>query len=315
VSQRDWAEKDYYAILGVSKNASEADIKKTYRKLAQKYHPDANPGDKGAEERFKEISQAYDVLSDAKTRKDYDQFRQMLQAGFVGFPGGGGGGTRRVRIEDLGDLFSGTGAEDLFGDTLFGGMFGGGRRRRGADLHTSTRLKFEEALEGTTVSLRLHEPGSTQDRSVKVRIPAGVSDGARIRVPGKGSASQSGGQPGDLYVNVSVEPHAIFGRKGRDLTLSLPITFPEAALGAVIDVPTLAGETVRLKVPAGTPSGKVFRLRGKGPGADGAKSDLLVTVSVAVPSKLSKDSKELLKKFAETQTESPREHLGKGARR
>ncbi len=312
MSQRDWAEKDYYGVLGVSKTATEADVKKIYRKLAQKYHPDANPGDKASEERFKEISQAYDVLSDPKTRKEYDQFRQMLQAGFVGFPGGG---TRRVRAEDLGDLFSGAGAEDLFGDTLFGGMFGGGRRRRGMDLETSARLGFAEALQGATVSLRLHEPGSADDRSVKVRIPGGVSDGARIRVPGKGSASQGGGLPGDLYVNVSVEPHPIFGRKGRDLTLDLPITFPEAALGAVVEAPTLAGETVRLKIPPGTPSGKVFRLRGKGAGADGAKSDLLVTVSVAVPSKLSKDSKELLKRFAETQAESPREHLGKGSGR
>ncbi|MGH2733300.1 MAG: DnaJ C-terminal domain-containing protein [Actinomycetota bacterium] len=313
MSQRDWAEKDYYGVLGVSKSATEADIKKTYRKLAQKYHPDANPGNKGAEERFKEISQAYDVLSDPKTRKEYDQFRQMLQAGFVGFPGGGG--TRRVRVEDLGDLFSGTGAGDIFGDTLFGGMFGGGRRRRGADLETSARLRFEEALDGATVSLRLHDPGSVDGRSVKVRIPMGVSDGARIRVPGKGSASQGGGQPGDLYVNVSVEPHPIFGRKGRDLTLDLPLTFAEAALGAVVEVPTLAGETVRLKIPPGTQPGKVFRLRGKGAGTDSAKSDLLVTVSVAVPSKLSKDSRELLKRFAETQAESPREHLKRGAGR
>lgn len=315
MSQRDWAEKDYYAILGVSKTASEADIKKTYRKLAQKYHPDANPGDKRAKERFKEISQAYDVLSDAKTRKEYDQFRQMLQAGFVGFPGGAGGGARRVRIEDLSDLFSGSGAEDLFGDTLFGGMFGGGRRRRGADLETSTRLGFEEALQGATVSLRLRDPRSPEERSVKVRIPAGVTDGARIRVPGKGGASPGGGQPGDLYVNVSVEAHPIFGRKGRDLTLSLPITFAEAALGAVVDVPTLNGERVKLKIPAGTQPGKVFRLRGKGAGTDGARSDLLVTVSVAVPSKLSKDSKDLLKRFAETQAESPREHLEKAAGR
>ncbi len=309
MSQRDWAEKDYYATLGVPKTASEADIKKAYRKLAQKHHPDANPGNKQAEERFKEISQAYDVLSDAKTRKEYDQFRQMLQAGFVGFPGGAGGGARRVRIEDLGDLFGGSGAEDLFGDTLFGGMFGGGRRRRGVDLETSARLGFAEALEGATVSLRLHDPGSSEERSVKVRIPPGVDDGQRIRFKGKGGAGANGGPPGDLYVTARVTKHPLFGRKGNDLTLAVPITFSEAALGASITVPTL-DRPVTVRVPAGTRSGRTFRVKGHGVPHGSGVGDLLVTVEVAVPQRITAKERRAVEELAGVMEGSPRAHLG-----
>ncbi len=331
--EREWADKDYYATLGVQKGAAEADIKKSYRKLAQKYHPDANPGDAAAEEKFKEVSHAYDVLSDAKTRKEYDDFREMLSSGFGGFggpggPGGAGAGGRRIRFEDLGDLGdiftraagSASGGGNIFTDEIFGSIFnrGGGRATKGRDAETEISLPFREALEGTTASLRLTDPGTGAQRSIKVRIPAGVSDGARIRVPGKGNPSPNQGQPGDLYVTVTVVPHPIFGRKGKDLTLALPITYTEAALGAEVTVPTLDGGTVTLKIPAGTQPGKTFRIRGqvggKGGGLNGSlgdkAGDMLVTVSVVVPQKLSKESKALLEQFAEAQPESPREHLG-----
>src|SRR5438132_3460511 len=324
--EREWADKDYYVTLGVQKGASEADVKKSYRKLAQKYHPDANPGDTAAEEKCKEVPHAYDVRSDPKTRKEYDDFRERLASGFGGFGGGGSaGGGRRIRFEDLGDLGdiftragqSGTG--NVFTDDIFSSIFGrtgggrAGRATKGRDQETEIALAFREALEGTTANLHLTEPGGKQ-RSIKVRIPAGVSDGARIRVPRKGDESPNGGPPGDLFVKVSVVPHQIFGRKGRDLTLNLPITFSEAALGADVKVPTLDGGTVTLKIPAGTQAGKTFRIRGKGGGSNGSlsdKTDLLVTVNVVVPQKLTKEARELLEQFAGVQPESPREHLGK----
>jgi molecular chaperone DnaJ len=321
--EREWADKDYYATLGVQKGAPEADIKKSYRKLAQKYHPDANPGDAAAEEKFKEVSHAYDVLSDPKTRKEYDDFREMLSSGFGGFGGPGGAGSgRRIRFEDLGDLgdiftrAGQSGSGNVFTDDIFGSIFGrtgGGRATRptkGRDQETEIALAFREALEGTTANLHLTEPGGKQ-RSIKVRIPAGVSDGARIRVPRKGDESPNGGPPGDLFVKVSVVPHQIFGRKGRDLTLNLPITYPEAALGADVKVPTLDGGTVTLKIPAGTQAGKTFRIRGKGGGLNGDRAgDMLVTVNVVVPQKLTREAKALLEQFAGLQPESPREHLG-----
>jgi molecular chaperone DnaJ len=319
--EREWADKDYYATLGVAKTAPEAEIKKAYRKLAQKYHPDANPDDKAAaEEKFKEVSHAYDVLSDAKTRKEYDDFREMLSSGFGGFGGGGGragggygapGGGRRVRLDDLGDLgdiFTGSGA--IFGEDALGTLFGRSSRVKGRDLETNISLTFEEALQGTTANLRLNDPGAGTQRSIKVRIPEGVQDGARIRVPGKGSPSPNSGPPGDLYVTVAVTPHPIFGRKGKDLTLTLPVTFPEAALGAEVAVPTIDGGTVTLRVPAGTQTGKTFRIRNKGGGINGRHGDLLVTANVVVPQRLTKEARELLERFAESQPDSLRDHLG-----
>lgn len=324
--EREWADKDYYATLGVQKGASETEIKKAYRRLAQKYHPDANPDNKEAEEKFKEVSHAHDVLADPKSRKEYDDFRTMLSSGFGGgFGGGGPGGAgRRVRFEDLGDLGDifgtggfggGTGAGGrVFNDDVFSTIFGGRgatRPTKGQDLETEISLPFREALEGSTANLRLTEPATGKQRSIKVRIPAGVQDGARIRVPGKGNPSPNGGQPGDLFVTVTVQAHGLFGRKGRDLTLTLPITFAEAALGAEVPVPTLDGGTVTLKIPPGTQSGKTFRIKGRGGlAANGTAPDLLATASVVVPQRLSKEARDLLEKFAEAQPESPREHLG-----
>ena len=367
--RREWFEKDYYQVLGVPKNASAAEIKKAYRKLAQQHHPDANPGNPAAEDRFKEVSAAYDVIGDQDKRTQYDRVREMGASGFgggAGGPGGFPGGGVRFEDVDIGDL----------GD-LFGGIFGGrGRARarssRGADLETEVAVPFEDAIAGTTVPVRIQGPAPCETcrgtgaapgtspvtcarcggagqvaveqgpfqiaqtcpvchgagrivetpcptcggsgsrrrtRSFQVKVPAGVRDGARIRLAGRGEPGQAGGQPGDLFVRVRVRPHAFFGRQGNDLTVALPVTYAEAALGANVQVPTLNGP-VTMKVPGGTPNGKTFRLKGKGAPRRGGRGDLLVTVEVEVPRKLSKPEKELLKQLSEIDTESPRRRLG-----
>jgi molecular chaperone DnaJ len=375
--RREWFEKDFYEVLGVPKNATAAEIKKAYRKLAQKHHPDANAGDPKAEERFKEVSAAYDVLGDEEKRAAYDRVREMGAGGFgAGFPGAGGVGFEgapggfRYETVDIGDL-----------SDLFGGMFGGSRgrvrrpqarQRRGADLEAEVRLSFDDAIAGVTIPVTLDGPavcttcrgsgaapgtqpvvcatcdGSGQvavnqgffqmeqtcptcsgtgrtietpcptchgsgavrrSRTVKVKVPAGVKDGARIRVPGRGEPGGPGGRSGDLYVRVRVGAHPVFGRKGDNLTVELPVSYPEAALGANVKVPTLNGP-VTLKVPAGTPSGKTFRVKGKGAPKRGGHGDLLVTVNVDVPKKLSKREKELLAELRDAGTSSPRAELG-----
>ena len=302
--RREWLEKDYYAVLGVPKDATDKQIRNAYRKLAQQYHPDSNPDNGAAEDRFKEINEANAVLGDAETRRQYVETREM--GPFVGGPSG----TTHIRIEDLGDLFGGS--ADASGGFLggLGDILGGGRRRRGpqrgTDLTTDVSLTFHEALSGTTKSV------VQNGRSSKVKIPAGVGHLAKIRVRGKGAPGANGGPPGDLFVRVHVAEHPIFKRDGSDLRITVPITFTEAALGAEIDVPTLDGK-VTLRVPPGSGNGKTFRVRERGatkPGGD--KGDLLVTVEVDVPGELSDDEAGVLRTLQELeqQRRSPRAHLG-----
>jgi molecular chaperone DnaJ len=298
MAQRDWADKDYYKVLGVTKSATKDEIKKAYRKLAQKFHPDANEGDATAEARFKEISEAHAILSNDEKRAEYDQIRSFMEGGgerFYGFRPGGGQGSVRVNIGDLfGDAGGGAGNpfEDLFG-------FGPRRPARGQDLETSVALTFDEAISGTTRSIN----------GANVRIPPGVKDGQRIKVAGRGGRAD-GAQPGDLYVVVSVSPHPLFTQgKNGDLHLKLPVSFTEAALGTKVPVPTLDGQ-VTVKIPAGTQSGKTLRVRGKGaPQPRGGTGDLLVTVEVQVPTRLSKQERESLEKFAALHTASPRPQI------
>jgi len=306
---QDWFEKDFYAVLGVPKNADGPAIKKAYRKLARTLHPDQNPGDDAAEARFKEVGEAYAVLSDAEQRQQYDAVRAMAGGGarFSAGPGGGGA----AGFEDLfGGLFGhdagGTGPRVRYTtqggagfDDLLGGLFGGGGGgfratrgpQRGQDVEATTTLPFRQAMEGSTVSLMV------EGRTVNARIPPGVRDGQRIRLRGKGRPGEQGGPAGDLVIAVHVEPHPVFGLDGRDLRATVPVTFAEAALGAQIEVPTLDGRSVRVKVPAGTPSGRTLRVRGHGVHAPQGTGDLLVTVQVVVPQRLSDTARAAVQAF------------------
>jgi molecular chaperone DnaJ len=298
--RKEWLETDYYAVLGVDSGASAKEIKQAYRKLAQKYHPDTNAGDTAAETRFKEVNEAYEVIGDAETRKEYDHAREM---GY--FVGGPGGAQQYVRVEDL--MGGGRGSPfDLLGG--FGDLFGrtgGVRARNGDDLSAEMHLSFHDAIAGPTRQITVN------GQTIKVKIPKGVADGARIRVKGRGGPGRNGGAPGDLYVTVRVASHPIFGRRGKHLTLEVPITFVEAALGADIDVPTLEGK-VRLRVPAGTQSGKTLRVRNHGvEDTKGKRGDLLVTVNVVVPEKLTDEGKDLLQRYRlQDPDQNPRSHLG-----
>ncbi|MDX3073487.1 molecular chaperone DnaJ [Streptomyces sp. MI02-7b] len=388
---RDLFEKDLYKVLGVPKDATEAEIKKAYRKLAREFHPDANKGDAKAEERFKEISEANDVLSDPKRRKEYDEGRALFgNGGFRGGPAGAGGFGF-----DLGDLFgggtaggAGTAQGGGFGGGLgdvFGGLFNRGgtttrtQPRRGQDVETEVTLKFTEAVDGATVPLKMtsqapckacsgtgdkngtprvcptcvgtgqvsrgggggfsltdpcvdckgrgliaQDPcevcnGSGRARSARtmqVRIPAGVTDGQRIRLRGKGAPGERGGPGGDLYVTVHVDAHPVFGRKGDNLTVVVPVSFTEAALGGEIKVPTLGGPPVTLKLPPGTPNGRTLRARGKGAvRKDGTHGDLLVTVEVAVPAATEGKALDALEAYREATADiDPRAELFKAAK-
>jgi len=317
VTGQDWLEKDFYSTLGVSKDADDAAIKKAYRKLARDLHPDRNPGDANAERRFKDVGEAYAVLSDPEQRKQYDALRAMAGGGarFSAGSGGTGGG---AGFEDLfGGMFGGGGRtrfstggggfEDILQDMFGGGGGGFSSRRttqRGGDITTSASLPFRNAVEGSTVQL------TTNGRSMNVRIPAGVQDGQKIRLRGKGQPGRGGGEPGDMVVTVHVEPHPVFSMEGRNLRITVPVTFAEAALGATIEVPTLSGETVRVKVPAGTPSGRTLRVKGRGVQTPKGDGDLLVTVQVAVPSHLPPDARKAVEAFAKaTREEDPRADL------
>jgi molecular chaperone DnaJ len=373
MSTKDWIEKDYYKVLGVSKDAKPEEIKKAYRKLARNNHPDQNPGNADAERRFKEISEANDVLSNEAKRKEYDEARRLFGGGGFRFPGAGtrapGGG---VGVDDLFRTAGDSSFTDLFGG-LFGGSGGATRTtrystargpRRGSDVEGEVTVDFLEAIEGVTVSMQMisdapceacrgtgakagtvprvcptcegsgmqtstsggvfavTEPcrdcrgrgmvvddpcpvchGSGRGKSAKamqVRIPAGVTDNQRIRLKGKGGAGENGGAAGDLYVTVHVRSHPIFGRKGDNLTLTAPVNFTEAALGAEIEVPTLGGQPVKLRIPPGTPNGRTFRVRGKGVRRrDGTRGDLLVSVEVLVPAALNDQARQALASYAE----------------
>jgi molecular chaperone DnaJ len=371
--QRDWFEKDFYKVLGVDAGASDKVITNAYRKLARELHPDRNPGDAKAEERFKEVAAAYDVLGDATKRAEYDEVRRMGPVGGGGFGGGGFGGARpgggassfNFDAGDLGDLL--------------GGLFGRGGRRaptgpqRGDDLEAELHLSFEDAANGVTTTVHLTseapcgtchgsgaKPGTAprncprcngrgvlddnqglfsfsqpcdlcggrgrvvedpcptcggrgiehRPRRVKVRIPAGVRDDQTIRLKGRGGPGRNGGPAGDLFVRVRVSDHPLFGRSGENLTITVPITFPEAALGADVTVPTLDGSNVTVRIPPGTSSGRTFRVRGRGVTTPSKTGDLLVTVEVAVPKTLSAAQKKAVEALASAIGESPRQHLG-----
>ena len=303
MSVKDLYEKDYYKILGVSKDADAATIKKAYRKLAKDLHPDANSGDKKIEEKFKAVSEAYDVVSDPKRRAEYDEARRYGAAGPMGGrrgPGGPGGfpGGQNVNVEDL---FGGGDLSDIFG-----GLFGGGRRgpRKGADLETSVTISFEDSIHGVTMPLRL------STGNVSARIPAGVKNDQRIRLKGKGQPGEQNAPAGDLFINVAVSPHPVFGRDGDNLTVVVPIRFDEAVNGADIKVPVLDGPAVTIRIPAGTKTGAKFRARGKGVVRPEKSGDLIVSVDIAVPKDLTAAAQKALNDFAAaTQDFDPREEL------
>jgi len=308
MASQDWAEKDFYAILGVSKDASDADIKKAYRKLARKYHPDTNQGDAAAEQKFKDITEANAVLSDPEERQQYDAIRAMgsgarFSAGGQGGAGGFddvfgnlfGGGRQRGGFRGGGGGFGGGQVPPEFADLFGGGGFGGGgfqqAPRKGADRTASTSISFAGSINGTTVGLR--EPSG---EVIEVRIPAGIKDGQSVRVRGKGQPGAAGN--GDLIVKVTVKPHPFFAREDNNIRIHVPVTFAEAALGGQIEVPTLTGETVKVKVPAGTSSGRTLRLKERGVHTAKGTGDLLVTVDVVVPQNLNAKAEQAIKDFA-----------------
>ncbi|MFM7451590.1 MAG: DnaJ C-terminal domain-containing protein [Actinomycetota bacterium] len=281
MAAKDLYEKDYYAILGVDKKADAATIKKTYRSLARELHPDKTKGDKRLEDRFKEVSEAYEILSDDRKRSEYDQARQAFQSG--AFRQG------QQFSGDFSDLFSGGG--DIFSQ-LFTGRRG---PRKGQDIETEISISFRDALFGKEVDLHLSGQGSAQS-AITVRIPAGVSDGSKVRVKGRGGPGEAG--PGDLFVLVNVIPHPVFTRKGENLHISVPVSFTEAALGDDISVPTIEGDEVKLRLASGTQNGKTLRVKGRGVKKGVNAGDLMVTIEVQVPQRIDGKAKKALEDFA-----------------
>ena len=290
MAAKDLYEKDFYKVLGVDKKATADEIKKKYRSLARDLHPDKNQGDSALEEKFKAVSEAYDILSDAKKRAEYDEARSLFERGGFRAPTGGG----NFQSGDFSDIFGGGNPQDIFAN-LFGGA--GMRRgpRKGQDLQTESTITFKESIFGTTLELKLNTDGKSQN--ITARVPAGVNDGAKIRVKGKGAQGEAG--PGDLFILLTVKPHPIFSRKGENLLLTLPVTFAEATLGADIKVPTLGGDDVTVRLAAGTPTGRVLRVKGRGITKGHTVGDLLVTIEVQVPRRVEGEALEALKKFSE----------------
>lgn len=339
MASQDWLDKDFYAILGVSPDADAKEIKKKYREQARKYHPDTHKNDQAAEAKFKEIGEAYAVLSDKEQRKQYDAIRAMRSGGPRFTAGGAGGAGGGAGFEDLlGDLFGNTGGfagarrgasaggnpnlEDLlgmFGQQAGGGGFGGpggfsttyspgGQRApmKGQDVYATATLAFRQAVNGDTVIVN-----GIGGKPITARIPPGVKDGATIRLRGKGEPSPvQGGQPGDLLLKITVTPHPVFTLDGKDLIVDVPVTFAEAALGATIEVPTLGGTSVKVKLPAGTPSGRTLRVRGRGVPAKGTPGDLLARVLVTVPQRLTDEARSAIEALAEQESDyDPRADL------
>ena len=288
--KREWLETDYYKVLGVSSSASDKEITKAYRKLARKLHPDANPEDAKAEERFKEVSAAYDVLGDGERRAQYDQVRHM---GPMNFQAGPGGFTMEGDLADVFSAFMGGGRFDRGGPPFSGQN----RPVRGHDLNAHLALDFAEAVRGTTTDLTLSGDTARAGRTISVRIPAGVGNGQKIKLAGKGEPGFNGGPPGDLYVTVNVKSHPVFGRQGKNLTVTVPVTFAQAALGAEVSVPTFEGDPVTLRLPPGSQPGKVLRVRGRGVETPKGTGDLLVTVDLEVPTELNDEQRQALEAY------------------
>jgi molecular chaperone DnaJ len=302
MAAKDLYEKDYYQILGVTKSADATAIKKQYRKLARELHPDKTKGDKKLEDRFKAVSEAYDILSDDKKRREYDDAREAYKSGRIN-PNMQGG--QSFNSGDFTDMF-GPGAD------IFSTLFGGARQRHGADLQTEASILFKDSIYGTELNLRLQPQGSAA-MNITTRVPAGIKDGAKIKIKGRGAPGAAG--PGDLYVTVHVTPHPIFSRKDENIHLSLPVTFAEAALGADIKVPTLAGDEVTVRIAPGTPSGRTLRVKGRGVKKGSTTGDLMITIDVRVPQRVDGAAKKAIEEFAQATKEfDPRAELNAKAR-
>ncbi|WP_124055417.1 DnaJ C-terminal domain-containing protein [Arcanobacterium ihumii] len=335
MASQDWMSKDFYSTLGVEKAASQDEIKKAYRKLARKYHPDQNPGDKAAENKFKEVSEAFQVLSNEQDRKQYDAIRTMSGGGARFAPGSGGaggfedvfssmfGGGGNVRFntgasgqapgfDDILSQMFGAGAPKADSHGGFGGFggFGSRRRERGEDVSTTVSIPLRDAVEGTTVSV------TTGVGKVTARIPAGVTEGQKIRIKGKGQPGINGGEPGDILIKVLVEPHPVYELRGKDVYVNVPVAFDEATLGATIDVPTIYGDVVHVKVPAGSSTDKTMRVRGRGmKPSKGDAGDLYVRLKVVVPKKMSDETRAAVEAFrAASEGADPRAEFEKMAR-